>query len=410
MTMLFFRRDIRWWALAVATGAVVGAVTNLLVGPPESVSTLSLLVRFGGLLLAGSLFGFSKPERVWRWAVAIASGSYFLSWYLSSWHFASAPSPPSGDATGSSIHGALDFLGWVITDTLTAIPPVVVAAMPTLLGAATGAWLGRRRASYVNAESKAIERASLMPHPENPSSAETALDGTTQRVLAWGCLVGVVGLMAGAVGPVLFGWGGNQGPLLGFFITGPLGIVVGAIAGAVWSNRQASPGAVGKSIRWLFVLQVLAVLYTLFLTLGLTGIATLSGLVVQALVVLAFGILALGENAWRRWPRSIRIRVWISAGAGAIVILLSLFPPVTQSLSRSSAYGPTSINSTSIPPGRRPRFAFAFDSRLDGSQRPAELGDDRRALLLEIGTLVAAALVLGWVTTRPGQERVKDAS
>jgi len=32
--------------------------------------------------------------------------------------------------------------------------------------------------------------------------------------------------------------GANQGPLLGIFITGPLGVVAGAVGGAAWWLRQ----------------------------------------------------------------------------------------------------------------------------------------------------------------------------
>jgi len=47
-------------------------------------------------------------------------------------------------------------------------------------------------------------------------------------------LLGAVGFNAGFFGPLIFGPGANQGPLLGLFITGPLGFMVGAIAGAVY--------------------------------------------------------------------------------------------------------------------------------------------------------------------------------
>jgi hypothetical protein len=44
--------------------------------------------------------------------------------------------------------------------------------------------------------------------------------------------VGTVGFLLGFLGPMLLDPGANQGPLLGIFITGPLGLVVGAAAGA----------------------------------------------------------------------------------------------------------------------------------------------------------------------------------
>lgn len=44
-------------------------------------------------------------------------------------------------------------------------------------------------------------------------------------------ILGGIGLVAGFVGPLIFAPQANQGPLLGIFITGPLGFVLGAMLG-----------------------------------------------------------------------------------------------------------------------------------------------------------------------------------
>jgi hypothetical protein len=49
----------------------------------------------------------------------------------------------------------------------------------------------------------------------------------------WAVILGVIGFLGGFIGPMIFTAGANQGPMLGIFITGPLGVVVGAIVGAV---------------------------------------------------------------------------------------------------------------------------------------------------------------------------------
>lgn len=54
-----------------------------------------------------------------------------------------------------------------------------------------------------------------------------------KSALRGGCLLGGIGFVAGYVGPILFMPEANQGPLLGIFITGPLGFVVGLVIGAV---------------------------------------------------------------------------------------------------------------------------------------------------------------------------------
>lgn len=56
--------------------------------------------------------------------------------------------------------------------------------------------------------------------------------------LKWACLgavlVGGLGFVGGFFGPIVFAPEANQGPLLGIFITGPLGVVVGGIVGALF--------------------------------------------------------------------------------------------------------------------------------------------------------------------------------
>jgi hypothetical protein len=53
------------------------------------------------------------------------------------------------------------------------------------------------------------------------------------RIVGWALGIGLVGFVAGFFGPLLLTPEANQGPLLGIFITGPLGVVLGALVG-VW--------------------------------------------------------------------------------------------------------------------------------------------------------------------------------
>ena len=53
-------------------------------------------------------------------------------------------------------------------------------------------------------------------------------------------IVGGIGFCAGFFGPMVFAPDANQGPLLGIFITGPLGAVLGAIGGFVYGIKQRS--------------------------------------------------------------------------------------------------------------------------------------------------------------------------
>jgi|SRR5579884_56252 len=50
--------------------------------------------------------------------------------------------------------------------------------------------------------------------------------------ISYGALaLGAIGFSAGFFGPMIFTPGANQGPLLGIFITGPLGFLLGGIGG-----------------------------------------------------------------------------------------------------------------------------------------------------------------------------------
>jgi hypothetical protein len=61
--------------------------------------------------------------------------------------------------------------------------------------------------------------------------APTSLAGA----IAYGAILcGGIGFAAGFFGPMIFAPGANQGPLLGILITGPAGVLVGAVAGLVY--------------------------------------------------------------------------------------------------------------------------------------------------------------------------------
>lgn len=51
-------------------------------------------------------------------------------------------------------------------------------------------------------------------------------------------ILGGLGFVAGFFGPMIFAPEANQGPMLGLFITGPAGVVIGAIAGALYARRR----------------------------------------------------------------------------------------------------------------------------------------------------------------------------
>ncbi len=67
--------------------------------------------------------------------------------------------------------------------------------------------------------------------------------GVARRSLGPALLVGGIGFAAGFFGPMLFAPDADQGPLLGIFITGPAGFLVGLIYGVVREVRRTAPPA-----------------------------------------------------------------------------------------------------------------------------------------------------------------------
>jgi hypothetical protein len=93
-------------------------------------------------------------------------------------------------------------------------------AIPIGLGGAVAAW----RLPFWSG------RATLQP-----SAAASVINGAL--------IVGAVGFCGGFFGPLVFAPDANQGPLLGIFITGPLGAVLGAIGGFVYAKTRRSSAA-----------------------------------------------------------------------------------------------------------------------------------------------------------------------
>lgn len=63
-----------------------------------------------------------------------------------------------------------------------------------------------------------------------------------QSVIGWtlmvAILLGVIGFIGGFFGPIVFAPQANQGPLLGIFITGPFGFVLGGVIGLLIGLKQ----------------------------------------------------------------------------------------------------------------------------------------------------------------------------
>jgi hypothetical protein len=59
-----------------------------------------------------------------------------------------------------------------------------------------------------------------------------------KSAIVWAFILGAIGFAGGFFGPLIFTPEANQGPLLGIFITGPLGFIVGLIVGAIVGSTR----------------------------------------------------------------------------------------------------------------------------------------------------------------------------
>jgi len=71
----------------------------------------------------------------------------------------------------------------------------------------------------------------------------TSSNGLSTYIIMGGIIVGSIGFITGFWGPIIFNPSANQGPLLGIFITGPLGFLIGLAGGGIyWRIKVKNKG------------------------------------------------------------------------------------------------------------------------------------------------------------------------
>lgn len=133
-----------------------------------------------------------------------------------------------------------------------------------------------------------------------------------RRTLTWGLAIGGLAFAIGFFGPMILAPDANQGPLLGIFITGPLGLLLGLAVGIVRESRghTASPLAVLARSRLLDLHHRLplrfaaAVSAIVLIPYGIAGVRRGEGRPAAASIVVGAALLwfaAAGEMpAWFR--------------------------------------------------------------------------------------------------------------
>ncbi len=199
------------------------------------------------------------------------------------------------------------------------------------------------------------------------------------RIVAWTVCVGGVSFAAGFFGPIFFSTS-NLGPLLGIFVTGPLGTLVGALIGALSVAEESGR----LSIVCIGLVWVMALFYA-FLGFGLGGWIGIPAIPLQVLVIASIIFLFLRHDTRAQLPDDMRRCGPIAVAALLIILLMTLFPPVTRPWWVPAAAQPA----TTTP---LPSFAFIFDSRFATNRFP-EFAVNRGELVSE--WIVAAVVAIG---------------
>jgi hypothetical protein len=213
-----------------------------------------------------------------------------------------------------------------------------------------------------------------------PSTPQTR-DPVAQVVLCT-TVIGAVSFVAGFVGPILLS-NSNLGPLLGIFVTGPLGFLVGGLVGALRiSNRSARLSSILIAVVW-----ALALAYT-YLTVPLLVSMVYFVVPLHALIIVSTIFLVVSPTTRAQLPDNLRRSGLVAIAAQVIIVAMTLYPPVIK---------PSWGTPGDPPPDPFPSFASIFDHGFELSQRPPTLPQfavNRPQLVLEWLIVIAVACVL----------------
>ena len=203
------------------------------------------------------------------------------------------------------------------------------------------------------------------------------------RVVAWAAPIAGVAFAAGFFGPLLLS-SSNLGPLLGIFVTGPLGALLGVWVGALRVAKDATRLSVGL----IGAVWALTLLYTLW-ALFYPAMAALA-VPLQVLVIGSSIHLFAGRDTRGRLPDDLRRSGLVVIAAQAAILVMTLFPPVIRAW-----WGQPGTVATQPASAPLPAFAFLLDGRLSADTHVPLLAVNRSALAMEWIIVIAVALGLG---------------
>lgn len=210
------------------------------------------------------------------------------------------------------------------------------------------------------------------------------------RIIRPALLVGGLAFAAGFIGPNLFS-SSNLGPLLGIFVTGPIGTLAGALWGIVRSTKNANAADMRALLKMLLVVWGLTMLYTLFM-IRLSTQGAFTAICLQGLIMVSSIFLLYHGDTDTRLSESVKRSRPVIVITLALVMLVTLFPPVTKPKWVHKAVQESTDYAAPLP-----KVAFLLDTRFDASHHFPLFAVSRSLLLLEWGILAMVALAISLV-------------
>jgi len=196
------------------------------------------------------------------------------------------------------------------------------------------------------------------------------------QIALWTATFGGIAFAAGFLGPIVLSTS-NLGPLWGIFVTGPIGALVGAIAGALRVSAQAPR----TSLVVIGSVWLLTLVYTWFAML----LASFGAIIlpIQLLVIASTVYIFARPATGLQLSPDLRRAAPVMIAAQVIALVMTLFPPAVRAW-WLPVPGP---DATPVPP-----FAFILDERFNASHNP--MLPNRSELALEWIVTIAAALAI----------------
>lgn len=176
-------------------------------------------------------------------------------------------------------------------------------------------------------------------------------------------------------GAVAFFVGLSLGPIASFFVTGPIGAIIGALWGALfWARGRAVP-EVRPVFKWVVGIWIVTLLYTHFIfTKGFSLWVHALALLLQVVLLAGTMFLLLNRQVCTSLTPTKQGCIHIVLASLILLVLMTAFPPVMS----PRWVADTQQNSTPLPV-----VAFLLDSGFDASHHYPRFAINGRVLLLE---------------------------